>query len=216
MIDTCRTPLARQLDSLPKMANDRSPAIIHPFHGRRWRLFLIRVALCSVAITATAQSATEYQVKAAFLFNFAKFVDWPAEAFPNADASLQICVLGTDPFDRDFEQLIVEKAVNGHRIEVVHPDGLPQARACHILFIASTDKLQISQILRALKGSSVLTVGDTPGFVQMGGIINFVLDENRVRFEINLKAAEAAHLKISARLLTVAKVVLPVDQGGEN
>ncbi len=179
-------------------------------------VLLIGVLLCSLGAGAQAQQATEYQVKAAFLYNFAKFVDWPAEAFPNADSSLQICVLGPDPFDRDFEQLIVEKTVNGHRIEVVHPDGLPQARACHILFIASVDKQQIGQILRALKGGSVLTVGDTPGFAQMGGIVNFVLDENRVRFEINLKAAAAAQLKISARLLTVAKVVLPADQGGEN
>jgi hypothetical protein len=198
-----------QLDPARKMLNDDLPVVVQPLLAQRWKLFLIRVALCSVAITAQAQSATEYQVKAAFLFNFAKFVEWPPESFPVADAPLEICVLGQDPFDRDFEQLIVEKTVNGHRIEVVHPDGLPQARACHILFIASTEKPQIRQILLGVKGASVLTVGDTPGFAQLGGTINFVLDENRVRFEINLKAAELSHLKLSARLLTVAKLVLP-------
>jgi YfiR/HmsC-like len=158
--------------------------------------------------TAQAQSASEYQVKAAFLFNFARFVDWPAEAFPNADSALQICILGQDPFGRDFEQMIEDKSVNGHRIEIAHPEGVPQARACQILFIAASEKPRLREILLGLKGASVLTVGDTPSFTQMGGIINFVLDDNRVRFEINQKAAELAHLKLSARLLTVAKLVL--------
>jgi hypothetical protein len=159
-----------------------------------------------LAATAQAQSATEYQVKAAFLFNFARFVEWPADAFPSADSALQICVLGQDPFGRDFEQVIVDKTVNGHRIEIAHPDGVPQARACQILFITA--------ILLGLKGSNVLTVGDAPGFAILGGVINFVLDDGRVRFEINLKAAELAHLKISARLLTVAKVVLSGEREG--
>jgi len=200
----------------PKSLTRTAPAMIQQILGCRWRRFLLRVTLCSLAVAAQAQSATEYQVKAAFLFNFAKFVDWPADAFPTADAPLQICVLGPDPFGRDFEQIIVEKTVNGHRIEVAHPDALPQAKACQILFVAFSEKPQIRQILEGLKGASVLTVGDTPGFVQMGGIINFVLDDNRVRFEINQKAAELAHLKLSARLLTVAKLVLSGDQAGGN
>ena len=173
--------------------------------------FLFGVVVCLLAVVAQAQSATEYQVKAAFLFNFAKFVEWPAEAFPGPDAPLQICVWGTDPFGRDFEQLVADKAVNGHRIEVVHPEGIPQARACHILFATSPQKQHVQQILQGLKGASVLTVGDTEGFAQMGGMIGFILDNNRVRFEINQKAAEQARLKLSARLLTVAKTVLTGD-----
>jgi hypothetical protein len=177
------------------------------------KMFLIQVVLCSAA---AAQSATEYQVKAAFLFNFAKFVEWPADAFPTADAPLQICVLGQDPFGRDFEQVIEDKAVSGHRLEVAHPDGVPQARACQILFIASSEKQKVREILQNLAGVSVLTVGDTPGFAMMGGVINFVLDENRVRFEINVKAAERAHLKLSARLLTVAKLLVADDEARGN
>jgi hypothetical protein len=172
------------------------------------------LGLCLLAATAQAQSATEYQVKAAFLFNFARFVEWPADAFPNADSALQICVLGQDPFGREFEQVIVDKTVNGHRIEIAHPDGVPQARACQILFIAASEKAHLSSILLGLKGANVLIVGDTPGFAALGGAINFVIDDGRVRFEINLKAAELAHLKISARLLTVAKVVLNGEPGG--
>lgn len=173
---------------------------------------LLLAVLLSTA--AQAQSATEYQVKAAFLFNFARFVEWPADAFSSADSALQICVLGQDPFGRDFEQVIVDKTVNGHRIEIAHPDGVPQARACQILFVAVSEKAPFPSILHGLKGASVLIVGDTPGFAALGGAINFVIDDGRVRFEINLKAAQLAHLKLSARLLTVAKVVLNGEPGG--
>jgi len=179
----------------------------HQVARPRWRS-LIWVVLCCFAAVAQAQSASEYQVKAAFLFNFARFVEWPADAFLSVDSPLQICILGQDPFGRDFEQMIEDKTVSGHRMELAHPEGVPQARACQILFISSPDKQQIRETLEGLKGSSVLTVGDAPGFAKMGGVINFVLDDNRVRFEINQKAAEAAHLKLSARLLTVAKLVL--------
>jgi hypothetical protein len=202
--------LSRAIHIVPEILEDGWPTIFQ----RTLRICLILLAaLGSTTVSAYAQSATEYQVKAAFLFNFAKFAEWPADAFFKSDAPLQICILGQDPFGHDLEQLIAEKTVSGHRIEVDHPEGAVQARACEILFISSTGKPQIQQILDSLKGANVLTVGDTPGFAQMGGVINFVLDDNRVRFEINLKAASTAHLKISSRLLTVAKLVLPA---GEN
>jgi hypothetical protein len=199
------------------MKPKRPPSRSHRFllacrRQSRKRVGLIGV--CLLVTFAQAQSATEYQVKAAFLFNFAKFVEWPTDAFPSADSALQICVLGQDPFGRDFEQVIVDKSVNGHRIEVAHPEGVPQARACQILFISASEKSHLPSILQGLKGASVLIVGDLPGFASQGGAINFVIDDGRVRFEINLKSAELAHLKISARLLTVAKIVLNSDPGG--
>jgi hypothetical protein len=199
---------------LPDVFRKHSPVVSPRSLAPRWKRSLLGVLLCLLAAAAQAQSATEYQVKAAFLFNFARFVEWPADAFPSADAALQICVLGQDPFGRDFEQVIVDKTVNGHRIEIAHPDGVPQARACQILFIAASETTRLRTILLGLKGASVLTVGDTPGFAILGGAINFVLDDGRVRFEVNLKAAELAHLKISARLLTVAKVVLNGEREG--
>ena len=180
-----------------------------------WKWHAIRVLLCFLAVVTLAQSATEYQVKAAFLFNFAKLVEWPADAFRGADAPLQICLLGPDPFGHEFEDGIAEEAVNGHRIEVIHPSGVPQAKDCDLIFVASSDKQQVREILRGLRGASVLTVGDTAGFARMGGIINFVLDESRVRFEINVKAAEGAHLKVSARLLTVAKLIVTDEEPPE-
>jgi len=190
--------------------------VVPSMFRRRRRTLQISVLLSGLVIGAQAQSPGEYQVKAAFLFNFAKFVEWPPDAFPRSDAPLQICVLGQDPFGVEFERSIVEKVVQGHKIKVAHPDDVPQARACQILFIASSEKQRIRDILQGLQGASVLTVADTPSFIQSGGIINFVLDQERVRFEINLKAAELAHLKLSARLLTVAERVLPGDQAGEN
>ena len=177
---------------------------------RRWAMAAL--FLFAALNLAAAQSATEYQVKAAFLFNFAKFVEWPADAFPTSDAPLQICVFGQDPFGGDFEQVIGDKKVNGHRLEIIHPSGVPQARSCQILFVTSSQKPQTREILQGIKGTSVLSVGDTPGFARAGGIINFVLDENRVRFEINPKAAERAHLKLSARLLTVAKLIVTEEE----
>jgi hypothetical protein len=197
---------------ISRAIRDSSTGVRQRAIGSPRRVFLL--VLCLLAATAQAQSATEYQVKAAFLFNFARFVEWPPDAFPSPDSALQICVLGEDPFGRDFEQVIVDKTVNGHRIEIAHPDGTPQARACQILFIAASEKARLPSILQGLKGASVLIVGDTPGFAALGGAINFVLDDSRVRFEINLKAAELAHLKISARLLTVAKVVMNGEPGG--
>jgi hypothetical protein len=177
----------------------------------RWRALKPLVLLAILLNIATAQSASEYQVKAAFLFNFAKFVEWPADAFTSADAPLQICVLGQDPFGNDFGG-IGNKTVSGHRLEVIHPSGVPQAKACQIIFVASSERQKVREILYNLSGASILTVGDTLGFAKMGGMINFVLEEDRVRFEINVKASERAHLKLSARLLTVAKLIVTDEE----
>jgi hypothetical protein len=164
------------------------------------------MVLCLLGAVTPGQSAGEYQVKAAFLFNFVKFVEWPVDAIPN-EGPLSICVLGTDPFGHDLEQMVADKAVNGHRVEIVHPAGIPQARSCHVAFIGADEK-QAAVFLHGLKGSNTLTVGDAPGFCRMGGVVGFVLVDGRVRFEINQKAAEQSHLKLSARLLTVAKAVV--------
>jgi uncharacterized protein DUF4154 len=158
---------------------------------------------------APAQSPppTEYQVKAAFLYNFAKFVEWPAGNFPNESAPLKICVFGQDPFGEGLREVTHEKIVNGRKIEVSGVTDLRQAKSCHILFIASSEKTQVKQILAGLYGTSVLTVGDSKGFVEQGGMINFVLENERVQFEVNRKTAEQAGLKISSKLLSVAKSV---------
>ncbi len=157
-----------------------------------------------------AQSPTigEYQVKAAFLYNFAKFVEWPPSGFSDASAPLRICVYGQNPFGQELRNITNEKSVNGRKLQVDEVVDLQVARACHILFIASSEKAQLNRIFEGMRGADVLTVGDTKGFAELGGIINFVLENNRVQFEVNHKAAEAAGLKISSKLLNIAKFVI--------
>ncbi len=174
----------------------------------RWEMFLIGVVLCSLAVGTQAQSAGEYQVKAAFLYNFAKFVEWPPSSFSDASAPLQICVFGQDPFGQELRGITNEKTVNGRKLEVRHVVDLQHARSCHILFIASAQRTSMKRILEGLRGASVLTVGDTKGFAEQGGMINFVLENDRVQFEVSRKAAEQAGLKISSKLLSVAKLVI--------
>lgn len=171
-----------------------------------WVLGLVILLLSG----AHGQSPTagEYQVKAAFLYNFAKFVEWPPSSFSGASAPYKICVLGQDPFGQDLHDITADKSLNGRRFEVNHITDLQQARGCLILFICSSELSQMKQILGSLRGSGILTVGDTKGFAEMGGVINFVLENDRVQFEVNRKAAELAGLKISSKLLNVAKVVI--------
>jgi len=157
---------------------------------------------------AQSPDAGEYQVKAAFLFNFAKFVEWPPGSFSDASAPLRICVLGQDPFGQELRDITAKKTANGRKIQVEQVLALQLARTCHILFIASSEKAHLKQILENLRGADLLTVGDTKGFVQRGGVINFVLEDNRVLFEVNHQAAQQAGLKISSKLLNVAKLVI--------
>jgi len=174
----------------------------------KWILWVLGVAgLWLTGARAQSPAASEYQVKAAFLYNFAKFIEWPASSFSDASAPLRICILGQDPFGADLRDIADEKSVNGRKIQVIPLADLRMARACHILFIASSEKAQLKQTLESLQGADVLTVGDTKGFVEKGGMINFVLENDRVRFEVNHKAAEQAGLKVSAKLLSIAKSV---------
>jgi hypothetical protein len=163
---------------------------------------------------AQPRSAGEYQVKAAFLYNFAKFVDWPPDAFPQPSAPLHLCVFGEDPFGGELERIVHEKIVAGHPLRVLQPKRIAQARGCHILFVSSWDPKEVHSLLEALKGSSTLTVGETREFTRLGGMITFLLASGRVRFEINPDAAHEARLKISAKLLSLARIAHSNSGGG--
>ncbi|MBZ5700626.1 MAG: YfiR family protein [Acidobacteriia bacterium] len=156
---------------------------------------------------AQAERPGEYEVKAAFLYNFAKFVEWPAEAFSNPSAPIRLCVLGEDPFGRVLDQTVQDKSVNGRTLLILRSQQVRELRACHILFIGASEQNRLPEIFTALRGSSALSVGDTEQFVQSGGAIQFTLQDSRVRFTINLAAAERARLKISSKLLSLARVV---------
>ncbi|HEY6937222.1 MAG TPA: YfiR family protein [Terriglobales bacterium] len=171
----------------------------------------VHIVACflALAMTAAAQSARapEYQVKAAFLYNFAKFVEWPTQAFPGSSAPFRICVLGRDPFGDVLSNIVQGKSISGHAILSLQVQSPTEARSCHVLFLSPSDPGSLRQNLDQLREFPVLTVGERGDFLPLGGMINFVLDEDRVRFEINLEAAERHHLKLSSKLLAVARVV---------
>jgi hypothetical protein len=157
----------------------------------------------------------EYQVKAAFLFNFTKFVDWPSEAFSDANSPFVITVFGNDPISSSLEA-IKGKVVNNRKLTVRRVKETQDIGKSNVLFVSPSAKKELVHILAALQGQSVLTVGEDAAFTQSGGIINFVNEDNKVRFEVNVSAAERAGLKISSRLLALARVVKrPAPEGSK-
>jgi hypothetical protein len=155
-----------------------------------------------------AQDApSEYQVKAAYLFNFLKFVEYPNESFMDPLAPLVIGVVGDDPFGNALPQVVMGKTVQGRDLVIHVYRAGEDFRGAHILFISASEKKRLPVILSSLHGSSVLTVSDTEGFLDAGGMIQFLNENDRVRFAINLNAATQAKLKVSSKLLSLAKVV---------
>jgi hypothetical protein len=148
-------------------------------------------------------------VKAAFLFNFSQFVDWPAAAFADDRSPLVIGVLGSDPFGATLDEIVRDETVNGRPLTVRRYQSPDQLDSCHILFIDRSQDSRLDAIVAALKGQSVLTVGDFEGFARRGGMIRFVTVGNKIRLRINLGAAQEAKLTISSKLLRPAQIVGP-------
>jgi hypothetical protein len=187
---------------------------------RRWGSRLGAAALAPLisiagACGASAQSnpTSEYQVKAAFLFHFAQFVDWPPEAFKDAASPLTYCTAGEDPFHGALEASLNGKMIGARPVRVIHFRQVQEIQGCQIVFLGTPEKKLMSAMLGNLRASPILTVGESEGFVQGGGMIGFFLEDNKVRFDINLDAAEHAKLKISARLLALAKTVIGGPKG---
>jgi hypothetical protein len=164
----------------------------------------------AVSLTATAASApTEYQVKAAFLFNFVKFTEWPAAAFPDASAPLVIGVLGNDPFGRTLDELVQGESINGRSMIIKRFPAGSDPADCHVLFVTRSEKDRLSSLLKALKKKPCLTISDLDRFCQQGGTINLVLSASgTVKPEISPDAARAAGVQISSRLLNLPMVRL--------
>ena len=156
---------------------------------------------------ALAQSVNEYQVKAAYLYNFAKFIQWPPEAFANEQSPLFLCIVGEDPFGQPLDGIAQGKMINGHALMVRRTTNLDDLKTCQIVFIGTGDKKRLSDLLRRLKGSSALAVGESREFAGMGGSIQFYLENDRIRFSINVDALQRAHLTASSKLLALAKIV---------
>jgi hypothetical protein len=177
--------------------------------GRAFALVLL--CACSV-LPAFAQSATEDQLKAAYLFNFAKFIQWPAEVFATTSAPMNFCVLGRSPVVDELDSSIGGKSVDGHTIMVKHLHGPDEIKDCHLIFLAASAGKQQQKLIEAAKRTPVLLVAETPGFARSGGTINFITESGRLLFEVNIVAAENAHLKISSKLLALARIVSPAEE----
>ena len=182
----------------------------------RWNLWtsillawmVVFAGQCLIApCAALTNGPGEYQVKAAFLFNFVKFVDWPDQSFTDKNSFLIIGVTGGDPIRSALEKTFQGKTVKGRSIVIQEIKTKGQGKTCHVIFLTGLDKRQMDAWLETLKEKAVLTIGESDNFAAQGGMINFFLQDDRVRFEINPQAAEKAGLKISSQLLALAKIV---------
>jgi len=182
----------------------------------RWggAIFGLLTMLAMGVTTSGAQTlgSREYQIKAAFLYNFVKFIEWPPEAFPSTNAAINLCILGEDPFGDDLEQTMQDKIINGRAMVVQRLKAVQSLQGCHVLFVSASEQKRVTQILESLKGQSVLTVSEMERFAAIGGMINFTLQENKVRFEINVDVTERAGLKVSSKLLKLATIIRDGDR----
>jgi hypothetical protein len=158
-------------------------------------------------VNAQGQTADEYQVKAAYMYNFAKFVDWPAKTFDSPAQAIVFCVLGQTPLSQPLEDALAGKVVDQRPLVFRQLADSKQAGKCQVLFLGSLDKKQMRQTLDEVKSFNLLTVGEVEDFTNAGGVIRFVLDAGRVRLEFNLDAADEAKLRISSKLLSLGKTM---------
>ena len=179
-------------------------------------LFMLPAA---VTVHADSTSNREYQIKAAFLYNFINFIDWPDEnSKENKDNPIYIGILGKNPFGNSFEP-IKDKQVKDRNVVVKHFENLDtlkncvakedKQKQCYLLYISSSEKEHLKEIIEFVDGKSILTVGDMTNFLESGGMVNFLMEDNKVCFEINKAAAEKAKLNIRSKLLRLAKRVIP-------
>ena len=170
-------------------------------------LVLLFSAAIGRALAAADDDANrEYQIKAAMIFNFAQFAEWPANAFESADSPLVIAVEGSNPFGDVLEQLVAGRTISRRRVVVKFFPSVARIETCHLLFIPGDQGAELNRALQKVQGKPVLTVGETDAFPKAGGVIRFFTDDNKLRFEINTQAAEQAHLTISSKLLKLARI----------
>jgi hypothetical protein len=178
---------------------------------------ILRIALTSLQLlflcagfstpVSGGEEPSEYQIKAAFLLNFIRFVEWPAEAFKTANDPLVVGIFGKDPFGGTLDQTISNKTVNGRLVVIRHVSDAVAARSCHVVFLAASETRRMSDVAGSTLGRGLLIIGESEGFAERGGMINFVVLDNHVRFQINPSAATRAGLTISSKLLQLAIVV---------
>jgi YfiR/HmsC-like len=187
-------------------------------HCRRLALFFLALLLAFTVSRGYAQEAgkkgpSEYQLKAAFVNNFIKFVDWPLGE-RSIGESFRVCLLGAEPLAEPFEELNGQEAL-GHSVTVTALQSPQEARSCQVLFVAASQSARLTEVIDGLAGAPVLTIGDTDGFARRGIMINMFLDNKRIRFEINAEAARSAGLRVSTKLLKLSSKVYGAVPRGE-
>jgi hypothetical protein len=180
-------------------------AVRFPFAGRAAAAVALVFAFGAPPMRAGVPS--EHQVKAAFLYNFMKFVEWPPGMAGPGRGPIVIGVLGRDPFGPVLDETFGGKSLAGRKFEVRRYTTVEELQVCHMLFISSDEDDGRDRVLKALHGTAVMTVSDGRGFVKSGGIIELLLEDNKIRFDINLSEAKKSGLRISAQLLQLARKV---------
>jgi hypothetical protein len=175
----------------------------------KWRLGCVCLwLLCSwLAIAGNNPGVAEYQVKAAYLYNFTKFTDWPASAFASSNAPIVIGIVGENPFGNTLDEIVKGEVVRDHPLVVKHLRAGDDLQGCQVLFICRSEKDRMALLLQKLKGQPVLTVSDAGDFAEQGGMVCFVLANETVKLEINQAVAEESSLQISSKLLKLAHIV---------
>ena len=178
---------------------------------QRWRRMLLAMLWVAAAVHPPAQAQTEtpseYDVKAAFLYNFVKFVQFPPSSTPPAGTAIELCIYGDDPFGSALDKVIAGKSIDGHSLATRRVANASELKSCQVIFIAARDKSRVAELLESARGSSALLVGETAKFAEMGGHIQFTRDGSKVRFAINPDAAARSGLEISSKLLALASIV---------
>jgi len=160
----------------------------------------------SLAVAQPSRPVTQADLEAVYLYNFGKFVNWPPDASSNT-APFSICTLGSEEFQGPLDSVTSNATLQGRKIVVRHLSSIAAADGCHILYLAEPDSTRLSKDLAAVRTKPILTVSDSPDFLDHGGIIQFVMQDKRVRFAVNLQSANQAHLTVSSELLKVAVLV---------
>jgi len=168
-------------------------------------IFII-AALFATELHAESISFKEHKIKAAFIYNFAKFIEWPAESFAKDQNTLTLCIIGKDLFG-DATKTVEGKTIKEKKLLVKRIKGIEDIGECHILFISESEGKNLSPILEKIKYKHILSIADMEGFAHRGGIINFITTDNKVQFEINIDAAQQSGLKVSSKLLKLAKII---------
>ena len=211
LLNRCRSGVARGSRPVISCPTGRETRATQPPGGERWigRL-LSSLCFCLgvwTAFGAEAPISREYQIKAAFLYNFTKFVEWPPQRFDPDDRPIVIGVLGGNPFGNELVNTLRDRKVNG-RAFVIKAIGIAsEATAVDLLFVPTGEEPRLAGALAAINGAGVLTVGESEQFAALGGAITFTVNADKIRFEINRGASQQAGLKISAQLLKLASAV---------